>query len=158
MVFERLERGSRVLDVGIGTATALVKNKKLLLERRLSVLGLDYEAAYVRKAEAVLRAAGLWRRAEAEGYCRAVERSIYDQGLKELCYEAEAAEAHRAGEVPEALWTSSYLYGRERDSLYIYIYYIIALRKAFSILFSSLDPVDLRSCASTPCTSRAPSR
>lgn len=139
MVFERLERGSRVLDVGIGTATALVKNKKLLLERRLSVLGLDYEAAYVRKAEAVLRAAGLWRRAEAEGYCRAVERSIYDQGLKELCYEdAEAAEAHRDGEVPEALWTSSYLYGRERDSLYIIIYYVIALRHALPFLSFSL--------------------
>ena len=92
-----------MLDVGIGTATALVKNKQLLLQKRLSVVGLDYEAAYVRKAEQVLRAAELWRVAKAEGYregefyCRAVQRSIYEETLEELCYEQE----ERKEEVPE---------------------------------------------------------
>jgi len=92
-VFERLKSGDRVLDVGIGTATALIKNKALLLQRHLSVVGIDYEAAYVRKAEAVLRKADLWR-APAEGtegyrkgqyYCRVVEGSIYDDNLAVLC-------------------------------------------------------------------------
>ncbi|CAE8637061.1 unnamed protein product [Polarella glacialis] len=60
-VFQKLQKGARVLDVGIGTATALVRNKELMMEKHLSVVGLDYETAYVRKAEAVLRAAELWR-------------------------------------------------------------------------------------------------
>ena len=42
-VFQRLQRGDRILDVGIGTASALVKNKEEILERRLSVVGIDYE-------------------------------------------------------------------------------------------------------------------
>lgn len=92
-VFAKLRTGDRVLDVGIGTATALVRNKTLLLERHLSVVGIDYEAAYVRKAEAVLRAAGLWRAAppDTEGYrpgefyCHVLERSIYDPGMAALC-------------------------------------------------------------------------
>jgi len=60
-VFQKLQDGDRILDIGIGTATALVKNKAALLERHLSVVGIDYEAAYVRKAEAVLKTADLWR-------------------------------------------------------------------------------------------------
>eukprot|EP00438_Fugacium_kawagutii_P035305 Skav215253 [mRNA] locus=scaffold811:311543:315095:- [translate_table: standard] len=99
-VFQRLDRGNRILDVGIGTATALIKNKAELLDRRLSVVGIDYEAAYVRKAEAVLKEAGLWRPAPegtdgyrpGEFYCRVLERSIYDEDLSELCYEAHPFE------------------------------------------------------------------
>lgn len=95
VVFQRLNRGNRILDVGIGTATALVKNKAELLDRHLSVVGIDYEAAYVRKAEAVLKDADLWRPApdntegyrRGEFYCRVLERSIYDEGLSELCFE-----------------------------------------------------------------------
>merc|ERR1711933_271923 len=93
VVFDRLSHGDRILDVGIGTATALVKNKASLLEKRLSVIGIDYEAAYVRKAEAVLRADGLWRAAPegtegyrpGEFYCRVLEGSIYDPDLAKLC-------------------------------------------------------------------------
>jgi len=96
-VFAKLRTGDRVLDVGIGTATALVKNKAALLERRLSVVGIDYEAAYVRKAEAVLRAADLWRPVpegtegyrKGEYYCRVLEKSIYDPGLGSLCTDEE---------------------------------------------------------------------
>ncbi|CAL1134538.1 unnamed protein product [Cladocopium goreaui] len=110
VVFQRLQRGNRILDVGIGTATALVKNKAELLDRHLSVVGIDYEAAYVRKAEAVLKEADLWRPAPdgTEGYrpgeslSRVLERSIYDEGLSELCYEASDKEKPK-GAVPEDL-------------------------------------------------------
>mmetsp|Transcript_21112 Transcript_21112/g.39678 ORF Transcript_21112/g.39678 Transcript_21112/m.39678 type:complete len:263 (-) Transcript_21112:288-1076(-) len=109
-VFQRLEKGDRVLDVGIGTATALAKNKEALLERHLSVVGIDYEAAYVRKAEAVLQSAGLWRAAPSgttgyrsgEFYCRAVERSIYDD-LTDLCFQVDdqPLKTEQPKEVPE---------------------------------------------------------
>lgn len=92
-VFEKLSVGDRILDVGVGTATALVRNKVVLLEKRLSVIGLDYEAAYVRKAEQMLEAADLLRPAPegtegyrpGEFYCRVFERSIYDVDLARLC-------------------------------------------------------------------------
>jgi len=97
-VFQKLQDGDRILDIGIGTATALVKNKAALLERHLSVVGIDYEAAYVRKAEAVLKTADLWRTVptgtpgyrEGEFYCRVFERSIYDADLGLLCDDSSA--------------------------------------------------------------------
>mmetsp|Transcript_86896 Transcript_86896/g.218760 ORF Transcript_86896/g.218760 Transcript_86896/m.218760 type:complete len:272 (-) Transcript_86896:50-865(-) len=115
-VFDRLSRGDRVLDVGIGTATALVKNKASLLEKRLSVVGIDYEAAYVRKAETVLRAADLWRAVpegtegyrQGEFYCRVLEGSIYDSDLPKLCATDGGVEGSKdprdaKGSVPEEL-------------------------------------------------------
>ncbi|CAJ1377596.1 unnamed protein product [Effrenium voratum] len=107
-VLQRLNKGDRILDVGIGTATALVKNKAALLDRHISVVGIDYEAAYVRKAEAVLKAAELWCPAPSgtegyrpgEFYCRVLERSIYDE-LSDLCFEeSDKAKSHP---VPEDL-------------------------------------------------------
>lgn len=109
VVFNKLSSGDRVLDVGIGTATALVRNKALLLEKRLSVIGLDYEAAYIRKADQILAEAGL-KQAVPEGtdgyrpgefYCRAFHRSIYDEDLAVLCEDDPAAAAGPADPVPE---------------------------------------------------------
>ena len=40
-VLERLEADSRLLDVGIGTATALARNKELVLKRRVTVIGIE---------------------------------------------------------------------------------------------------------------------
>mmetsp|Transcript_120629 Transcript_120629/g.209468 ORF Transcript_120629/g.209468 Transcript_120629/m.209468 type:complete len:266 (+) Transcript_120629:140-937(+) len=108
-VFNKLSVGERVLDVGIGTATALVRNKALLLEKRLSIIGLDYEAAYIRKAEQILSEAGL-RQAVPEGtdgyrpgefYCRAFHRSIYDEDLAVLCEDDPAAATKPVVPVPE---------------------------------------------------------
>lgn len=108
-VLRKLKQGDRVLDVGIGTATALVRNKSLMLEKRVAFVGIDYEAAYVRKAEAVLRSADLWRTVPegTEGYrpgdhyCRVYEASVYDAGLGALCSVAEP----KAGELAKEMKT-----------------------------------------------------
>ena len=42
--------GSLVLDVGIGTATALLDNIAILEERKLSVVGVDYDQGYITTA------------------------------------------------------------------------------------------------------------
>ena len=42
-VLERVSGGARVLDVGIGTATALVRNKESLERKNIVVVGIDYE-------------------------------------------------------------------------------------------------------------------
>lgn len=74
-VLDRCDVGERMLDVGIGTATALIKNKALLMQKRISVVGVDYEEAYVKKAETVIANAGLSK--EVKVHCR----SIYDPNL-----------------------------------------------------------------------------
>lgn len=114
VVFDRIEPGSRILDVGIGTATALAKNKAKVLEKRFAVVGIDYEAAYVKKAESVLRDAGLWQAAPGgtdgyrpgDWYCRVIRASVYDPGLSVLCTTDAGMESSKGfGEkpVPEEL-------------------------------------------------------
>tara|TARA_B110001452_G_scaffold146970_2_gene122287 strand:- start:385 stop:1095 length:711 start_codon:yes stop_codon:yes gene_type:complete len=58
-VLERLDDGSRILDIGIGTATALVHNKELVLRKKVRFVGIDYERRYVTKAQQVVAEAGL---------------------------------------------------------------------------------------------------
>lgn len=58
-VLSRLPPNSHLLDVGIGTAGALVANAALVHERNLRVTGVDIDADYVRRATAALAAAGL---------------------------------------------------------------------------------------------------
>ncbi|MCH7666881.1 MAG: hypothetical protein IH936_13250 [Acidobacteria bacterium] len=48
-VLERLRVGARVLDVGIGTGSALLKNRELVVERDLRIVGLDINQHYVEK-------------------------------------------------------------------------------------------------------------
>ena len=55
----RLEPDSRLLDVGIGTATALVRNEEIVTSRGLTVIGIDPEREYVTKATRIVVAAGL---------------------------------------------------------------------------------------------------
>jgi ubiquinone/menaquinone biosynthesis C-methylase UbiE len=79
-VLDRLEPNSRLLDVGIGTATALVsgKNKSVIIDKQLKIIGIDYEAAYVKKASFVCQQAGLSQQVKV--YCQ----SIYDDKLHGL--------------------------------------------------------------------------
>ena len=56
---KRLDVGTKVLDIGIGTASALAQNAELVRSLRLVVHGFDYDGAYVAKAQAVVRAANL---------------------------------------------------------------------------------------------------
>ena len=67
-VLLQLPVGTKVVDVGIGTATALVRNAELVKGKRLVVCGFDYEQAYVEKAEAVISSAKL---AEQVHVCQA---------------------------------------------------------------------------------------
>ena len=49
----------RMLDIGIGTASALAANSRAVIANRVDVVGIDYDAAYIKKAEAVIQKAGL---------------------------------------------------------------------------------------------------
>ena len=75
-VLERIDGGARLLDVGIGTATALVRNKEALERKNLVVVGIDYEAEYIKKAGEVVEEAGLQKRVKLN--CT----SIYDPKLR----------------------------------------------------------------------------
>lgn len=77
-VLERCEGGARVLDVGIGTATALIKNKDLLVRKNIIVVGIDYDQNYITKAGQVVSAAGLADRVKLN--CT----SIYEPKLRSL--------------------------------------------------------------------------
>ena len=42
-VLEKLDEGSRVLDIGIGTGTALARNDALVARKKLEIVGVDYD-------------------------------------------------------------------------------------------------------------------
>lgn len=46
-VLGQIEHGSRILDIGVGTGSALVANGHILQERNIAVVGVDYDAGYV---------------------------------------------------------------------------------------------------------------
>lgn len=71
-VLERLPKGARLLDVGIGTAGALVANADLVKAQEMKVLGVDIDAHYIDRANEVVREAGLQDQVEAR------LQSIYD--------------------------------------------------------------------------------
>jgi len=77
-VLERCAGGDRIIDVGIGTATALVNNKEILQRKNLVVVGIDPEAEYIKKAGEVISAAGISER------CKVNCASIYDPKLRML--------------------------------------------------------------------------
>lgn len=60
-VLTRLPRGTRLLDVGVGTGAALVRCADLIRERDLSVVGIDVDADYLARCERAVRRAGLSR-------------------------------------------------------------------------------------------------
>lgn len=58
-VLGRLAPGSRLLDVGIGTGSALLSNAPLLRERDLTVVGVDIDADYIQRATGRIATAGV---------------------------------------------------------------------------------------------------
>ena len=55
----RMAQNSSILDVGIGTASALIANRDVILNKNLTVMGVDYDKNYVDAAQENIRVAGL---------------------------------------------------------------------------------------------------
>jgi SAM-dependent methyltransferase len=71
-VLERLPPASRLLDVGIGTGSALLANAELVVGKRLRINGVDIDSAYVARCNREILRKGLADRIEARN------ESIYD--------------------------------------------------------------------------------
>lgn len=65
-VLQRVPEGATVLDVGIGTAGALIRCADLLRDRDLRVVGVDIDEDYVRRAHRRIEQAGLSDRVRVE--------------------------------------------------------------------------------------------
>ena len=71
-VLTRLPEGAYLLDVGIGTGGALLKNADLVREKNIRVLGVDIDGAYIERANKAIEKAGMSDLIEAK------LESIYD--------------------------------------------------------------------------------
>ena len=71
-VLERLPAGARLLDVGVGTAGALLANADLVRGKRLQVTGIDIDADYVERARERLAGSAL------DGHVAVHRESVYD--------------------------------------------------------------------------------
>jgi ubiquinone/menaquinone biosynthesis C-methylase UbiE len=76
VVLEALPDGARVLDVGVGTAAALVRHAALVRRKRLRIVGVDIDAAYIERAHAHIRRARLGDHVQA----RAAARNAWGHG------------------------------------------------------------------------------
>jgi ubiquinone/menaquinone biosynthesis C-methylase UbiE len=79
-VLESLRHGSRLLDVGIGTAGALVANAPLVLTRGIEITGVDVDRDYLARAERHVR------RAKLEGRVRLLHEPV--ERHRERSYDA----------------------------------------------------------------------
>ena len=87
-VLERLPPGCRLLDVGIGTGSALLANADLVTGRDLHITGIDVDAAYVARC----------RRA-------AVARGLADRVVVRL----EGVDEHRGGPYDAVYFSGSFM-------------------------------------------------
>lgn len=87
-VLERLDPGTHLLDVGIGTGGALAANASTLVARDVRVTGVDIDADYVARARRVLARKRLQDRVEVR------LESIYD---------------HRGGPYGAAYFSASFM-------------------------------------------------
>jgi SAM-dependent methyltransferase len=74
-VFEHLPAGARILDIGIGTGTALVANEELVKNKKFSIVGVDYDAAYVEKCASNFHTHNLTNHAVV------IHKSVFDKDL-----------------------------------------------------------------------------
>lgn len=58
-VLKELRPRDRLLDIGIGTASALVRNRQAIVDAKLFIVGIDYERSYIDKAVTVVANARL---------------------------------------------------------------------------------------------------
>lgn len=87
-VLSRLPVGCRLLDIGIGTGSALLANADLLESRDIHVTGVDIDRAYIDRCNAAIAARGLGNRISAR------LESIYD---------------HRGGPYGAAYFSASFM-------------------------------------------------
>ena len=87
-VLSRLPHGCRLLDVGIGTGSALLANADVIVARELRVTGLDIDAAYVERCNRAIASRSLGNRVEAK------LESVYD---------------HRGGPYDAAYFSASFM-------------------------------------------------
>lgn len=87
-VLERLPAGCRMLDVGIGTGGALIRNAAIVCDRDVRVTGVDVNRAYVERCRTAVAQAGLADRIEAR------LESVYD---------------HRGGPYDAAYFSASFM-------------------------------------------------
>jgi SAM-dependent methyltransferase len=87
-VLTRLPTGCRLLDVGIGTGSALLANADLLVSRQLRVTGIDIDRAYASACAREVARRGL------DGHVETRVESVY---------------AHRGGPYDAAYWSGSFM-------------------------------------------------
>jgi SAM-dependent methyltransferase len=87
-VLERLPAGARLLDVGIGTGSALLANAGLLAGRDIRVTGVDIDAAYIERCRRAVAERNLAARIEPR------LESVYD---------------HRGGPYEAAYFSASFM-------------------------------------------------
>jgi len=68
----RLPEGAHILDVGIGTGTALIRNADQIRDKKIRVIGVDYDESYVLKCKKEIAEHRL------EDWVSVVHASIYD--------------------------------------------------------------------------------
>lgn len=76
-VLKRLPKNSKVVDIGIGTGTALMKNAQLVIDKNLTFVGVDYEPIYVAKCGKMMKTT-FTNNKNSKVFCK----SIYDADLK----------------------------------------------------------------------------
>ncbi|KAJ6630494.1 hypothetical protein Bhyg_16050 [Pseudolycoriella hygida] len=71
-VLDLVSKNSKILDVGIGTGQALIKNKSLLVQKNIKVDGVDYDLDYVNQCRAHIQKERL------QNYITVCHKSIFD--------------------------------------------------------------------------------
>ena len=54
-VLEQIPENARILDVGIGTGASLIANKDIIVRKKLTVVGVDYDADYVDRCKSLIK-------------------------------------------------------------------------------------------------------